>query len=373
MSEPSYIHLTSQELAEHDAFPVPTPHGGERGNTLYADVAALLDGTIPEPPEPTILYRSDGHGIFYEGQVNVLFGDPESGKTMVAEAAAAATMLAGKRVLFLDLDHNGLQSTVVRFMDMGVPEEILRDLDRFRYVEPEDRLHLLAVIEDAKRERWPHLAIVDSLGELLPLMGLNSNSPDDFTMAHGLVLKPLAMTGAGVIGIDHLPKNQENKINGPTGTAAKRRAIGGVAIRVVVKEQFTPGKGGSAYLTLNKDRHGGLRRWCPTEGREPVVGLFTLESRPGELICMIHAPEAGDASKAEGVSDEDLAELDLLDPPPTSVRDVKERLRWRSDRAANALRHWRSRVPTPLGGEQGNTPSSVPQAFPGNGEREGER
>lgn len=360
--------VASLESASEEAFPVPTPHGGEQGNALYADVGAFLDGEIPEPPTPTLLQRSDGRGIFYEGEVNFLFGDPESGKTMVAEAAAAEAMLAAKRVLFVDLDHNGLQSTVARFLDMGVPEDILRNRDRFRYVEPEDSAHLLAVVNDAKD--WsPHLAIVDSIGELLPFLRLSSNSPDDFTAAHGFILKPLAMTGAGVVAIDHLPKNTENKVNGPTGTAAKRRAIGGVAIRVVVKEQFTPGKGGSAYLTLNKDRHGGLRRWCSPEGREPVVGIFKLDSAGDDLQFKVDAPDIGDAAKAEGVPDDDLAALDQLDPSPTSVRDVKERLRWRSDRAAAALRHWRSRVPHYGGGEQGNTPQPVPQPFPGNGER----
>ena len=38
----------------------------------------------------------------------------------------------------------------------------------------------------------PHLAIVDSTGELLPSLRLSSNSPDDFTIAHNRVLKPLA-------------------------------------------------------------------------------------------------------------------------------------------------------------------------------------
>ncbi len=34
------------------------------------------------------------------------------------------------------------------------------------------------------------------------------------------MLKPLAVAGACVIAIDHLPKNTENKANGQTGTAA---------------------------------------------------------------------------------------------------------------------------------------------------------
>jgi hypothetical protein len=38
----------------------------------------------------------------------------------------------------------------------------------------------------------------------------------------------------------------------------------------------------------------------------------------------------------------DLAALSHLDPPPESVRDVKERLKWGTDRATKALQVWRS-------------------------------
>jgi hypothetical protein len=78
------------------------------------------------------------------------------------------------------------------------------------------------------REWRPGVAVVDSIGELLPLMNLASNSPDDFTIAHTSVLKAIAMKGACVIAIDHLAKGIESRAHGATGTAAKRRAVGGV-------------------------------------------------------------------------------------------------------------------------------------------------
>lgn len=337
--------------ARDSAVPGSLPLGGNRGTgipvvpltRLYADVAGLLDGTIPEPPRPGLLYRSDGIGLFYRAQVNMLFGEAGDGKTLLAECATAAVLEAGGRVVLIDLDHNGVEATVVRLLDMGAPESVLRDLDRFRYVEPDDRLHLDAVVENATLHDWcPDLAVVDSVGELMPLFGLSSNSPDDFTHAHARVLKPLAKAGAAVVAIDHLPKNTEAKASGPTGTAAKRRAIGGAAIRVAAKEPFTPGTGGSAWLTLNKDRHGGLRQHCQIEGsREPVVGLFTLTSTDEEISYAVRAPELGDAAKAEQVSADDLAALDALEPAPSSVADVAARLRWRKQRAATVYRHWR--------------------------------
>jgi hypothetical protein len=297
---------------------------------------------LPDPPTPVLLHRLDGKAIFYSGQVNLLFGDPESGKTLVAQAAASEALKAGRKVLVVDIDHNGPTATVCRLLDYGVPEDALRNPEVFRYVEPEDHIHLAEIVAAAKAWR-PAVAVVDSVGELLPLLRLSSNSPDDFTAGHAKILKPLAMSGAAVIAVDHLPKNPENRASGPTGTAAKRRAVGGVSIRVTINEPFAPGREGSCFLSLNKDRHGGLRRWCPAEGREPTIGLFQLDSTGPDLAWQIRPASAGDAAKVAGVSEDDLAALDQLDPPPASVRDVKDRMRWRTDRAADVLREWRSR------------------------------
>lgn len=356
--------LGLQDNRWSDCSPVPRDIGGEHGNTatggeaeppLYADVAALFEGGLPDPPAPVLLTRTDGQAIFYAGQVNLLFGDPESGKTLVAMAAAAEAMHAGRRVAFIDIDHNGLIATVSRFLDMSVKEHLLRDPGLFRYVEPEDKAHLLAVVADLSCWR-PAVVVVDSIGELLPLMNLSSNSPDDFTIAHACVLKPCARAGAAVIAVDHLPKGVENKANGPTGTAAKRRAVGGVAIRVVVEEQFSPGNGGSAYLTINKDRHGGLRRACPPNpGKEQVAGLFSIEDGTDDIVWTITGPKPGEVPAHDRVDPADLAALDLLDPPPSSVRDVKARCQWRTSRAMRVLKEWRSRRSPPVPRERGTT------------------
>lgn len=353
--------------------PFPDTGVGERGTPLYVDVAALLDGGLPDPPEPVLLHRTDGHAIFYAGQVNYLFGDPESGKTLVAQAAGAEALLAGRRVVFIDIDHNGPDATVCRFLDMDVPEETLRDPALFRYVEPEDKAHLLAVMADLQEWR-PAVAVVDSLGELLPMMGLSSNSPDDFTAAHAATLKKLAVAGAAVVAIDHLAKGTDSRAQGSTGTAAKRRAVGGVSIRVTIEDQFTPGQGGSAFLTINKDRHGGLRKHClPSPGKEQVAGVFKIAAGSDRIDWRVEGPEPGAVPKHDRIDSADLAALDELFPPPSSVRDVKERMRWRSDRAARVLREWRSQRSQGVPGERGTTfDPSVPRSptyVSGNGEQ----
>jgi hypothetical protein len=245
--------------------------GTDDEKPLYVDISAMLDGTAPEPPEPVLLKRSDGRRLFYAGQVNLLFGDPESGKTWIGLACAVEALHAGRRVLVMDLDHNGPQSTVHRLIALGASQDRLRDPDVFRYCEPEDRTEVRQVVDDSVQWR-PAVAVVDSIGELLPMHGANTNSADEFTTVHSNVLKPLAKAGAAVLAVDHLAKGHDSRAHGPGGTAAKRRAIGGVSIRVKATKAFTPGHGGEALLCINKDRHGGVRAHCPLGDREPVAG-----------------------------------------------------------------------------------------------------
>lgn len=335
----------SVELAVPGSQPSIREPGTVDEKPLYLDVSALLDGTMPEPPEPVLGRRTDGHALFYAGQVNWVFGDPESGKSWLCMACVVEALKANRRVLIIDLDHNGGPATVRRLIDLGAPLDAIRDPDKFRYCEPEDRLELRHVVEDS-REWRPAVAIVDSIGELLPLCGSNSNNADEFTMVHSTVLKPLAKSGAAVLAVDHLAKSADSRAAGPGGSAAKRRAIGGVSIRVKVKQPFTPGHGGSATLVVNKDRHGGLRKHCPVGDREPVAGTFKLLSfTDGVLEWAIYPPADGERNDDETAPAEDIAAIAALDPIPETVEDARIRLKWQKQRAANALRAFRNQQP----------------------------
>lgn len=339
------------------AFPTYVPGNGEHSvigmRGLFFDVAAMLEGGLPDPPAPVVGTRTDGRSLFYGGQVNLVFGDPESGKTFLCLAACAEALNRGRKVLVVDLDHNGPAATIDRLLMLGAQESALADPRRFLYVEPEDAPHLMAVV--AAGVAWgADVALIDSVGELMPVFGFSSNSPDDFTIVNSRVLKPLAMAGAAVLGIDHLAKGTESRTSGPTGTAAKKRAVGGVSVRVTIKDAFTPGRGGAAAITIHKDRHGGLRQHCPPpDGGEAYAGTFVLKAEDdGTTSWHITAPELGDRAPS-GVAEADIDVLNDLEPPPSSVRDVKTRLKWRTDRATAALREWRSRVPHTGVGERG--------------------
>jgi hypothetical protein len=173
------------------------------------------------------------------------------------------------------------------------------------------------------------------------MLDYSSNSPDDYTRAHRAILTMIARSGAAVIGIDHLPKGEEARQRGASGTMAKSRAIDGASLRVTLRQTFAPGQGGSAGLTIAKDRPGGLRASCPpAEGKGgQMAGIFVMESNlDGSLSWHVTAPKAMDPDAARASAD--LAELDGLDPRPKSVRDVKARLGWGSGRSTEAFRSW---------------------------------
>lgn len=316
-----------------------SPQSESDDSKLYADVKAILAGELPDRPQPTVLRRKDGRFLFYERQVNLLFGDPESGKTWIALAAAADAINAGRRVLVVDLDHNGCAATVGRLLMLGASRARLIDQDQFRYCEPDDGVDIRTVVADM--DTWkPHVAVVDSVGELLPMLGADSNSADDFTRAHTRVLKPLAKSGAAVIAIDHPAKGAESRAKGPGGTAAKRRAIGGASLRVKATRHFTPGQGGVAMMFINKDRHGGLREHCPVGEREPVAGTFHLAS-DGDLISdpaspwWINTPSVDDRDP-DAVNPEDITFIESMNPKPTSAEQVRNALACSKERANRA-------------------------------------
>ncbi|WP_309104960.1 hypothetical protein [Microbacterium sp.] len=304
----------------------------------YVDAAAILTAGHNPPMPARGGQRSDGLRLLYPGAVNGLVGDPESGKTLIASANAADELFGGGSVLWLDIDHNGPVATLTRLRRYGVSVDVLSDSARFRLAIPEDGPSLLAVIEDARTWR-PTVAVLDSVGELLPMFGASSNSADEYTAINQKTLARLASFGIAVLGIDHMAKGQGSREYGAGGTVAKKRAIDGAYMRVTTAGGFSKGNGGSAQLSILKDRHGALRQ-ASTSGREPYLTVFTLHESNGVTNWRFDLPAQVPPTKS------DVAALIELAPQPKSVRDVMTRLGWGNTRAMNALRDFRGEIVT---------------------------
>ncbi|WP_234821146.1 AAA family ATPase [Mycobacteroides abscessus] len=268
---------------------------------MYVDVAAIITGGVHTPEPDTLALEAGGH-LFYSGQFNLIHGDPESGKTWLCLTAVACALAAGGNAAIIDLDHNGAHSIISRLQQLGTDNDVLANQHRFRLAEPDTSGELQHIVKDLVAF-GPAVVTIDSLGEVLPLFGANSNSADDFTKVHATVISPLTKAGIAVLAVDHLSKSSDARQFGPTGTNAKNRAVGGASVRVTNTRPFVPGKGGAATLELFKDRHGGIRQHLPTpNGSKSVIGTFTLavDDETGELHYTITQDGTGPSEAKPG-------------------------------------------------------------------------
>jgi hypothetical protein len=295
-ADASSIHTTLEKLS--DLVDTAATTFGPRGLTPTAtglhDLTWILTGEAPTQPPPVYATRTDGHALFYAAKVNGIFGDPESGKTWLAQAAAVDALNRGGTAAMIDVDHNGPDHTAARLLLLGAHITDLADPTRFRYYEPEDGDQLRAAVDDCVN-RTPDVLVIDSIGEVFPMLGVSTNDADEITGALRQVCSRPAAAGACVITIDHLPKSTEARNTGfATGSIAKKRMIRGSYLRAEVRAQPTPGQIGRVTLRIEKDFSGELRK---TSGGG-YAGTLVLDSTQPHItkwsIDREHTPTAAD-------------------------------------------------------------------------------
>lgn len=317
-----------------------TRYAAEAEAEMYSDIAALLDGDV-QRVTATIAPRTDSQCLIYTGKVNTLFGDPEAGKSLVATAIAVSVLQDGGKVLWIDLDHNGASETVSRFLAFGAPVDALRDANRFRFLDnPEDSEAVLRAVEGAAS--WhPTLAVMDSMGELIPLFGGNSDNADDFTNINRQVNAALAEQGAAVIAIDHMAKGEGSRSYGAGGTMAKKRAANGAYYRVENLKAFAPGQGGKSVLRIVKDRPGDIRANSPRVGRgAPEAATFDLAT---DGSFRFWAPNDAPSNRRSPAEDSRFAEMEKMDK--ITVTNVKARFGIGTDSARALIKAFEDRAP----------------------------
>lgn len=347
------------EAAEDDVCPEPKgatrmtqTTAGSSPSFAFADIAAIIDGgleAIEADGGPGLI---DGSKRFYRGAVNVLFGDPETAKTLVALASGAQILQSGGILAFIDTDHNGPE-LVVRFLGntLGLPREVL--VERLRYAQPEEAEELLGAVnalvgqaEQLGGMEGPEVFVVlDSVGENLGLFGVSPNDDQGFIDMNRRTAARLARASCTVVTIDHLAKNTESRKYGATGSTAKKRAADGAVYRVqlVKGREFSPTTGGANNLLLEKDRRGGVRALGLKTG--DVAARFELDAPDAQaqqnwrLVPGNPGPTRIQAKAIELAGD--VEELRSLDPPPKSKLDVAKRMEWGHRRALDALQEWR--------------------------------
>lgn len=272
-----------------EVLPISVKHPHRDAGHYWADLEWVLTGQAPDAPQPVYARRQDGVGLFYPAAVNGVFGDPETGKSWLSHIAVVEALAQSQNAAIVDADHNGAPATVRRLLALGADAQVLADPQRFRYIQPDDDAVLTAAITDLAG--WgASVVVLDSLGELLPLMGSSSLDNDEVTSALRRLTVPLIGSGCCVITIDHLPKRNDTGSGYAIGAGAKKRAIRGAYLRVQKVNEVVPGGVGRIALHIEKDSAGTLRATSPDSKK---AGVLILDARnPDRITWTIQAPGA---------------------------------------------------------------------------------
>ncbi|PWH05212.1 hypothetical protein DEO23_14120 [Brachybacterium endophyticum] len=284
------------------------------------DLTAILDGTYTRP-EPTIMPRTDGPALFYPGKVHTVYGESESGKSWIAQHAAATTVTGG-RVLFIDFESDAPDVTG-RLTALGTTTEQLLS-DAFAYVRPEASPHTFHEADEFAQllaQQWD-LCVLDGVTEALGLDGKSTMDNDEITAWMRDIARRIARTtGAAVILVDHVVKSTEGRGRFPIGGQAKMAAIDGAAFLIEPLTPIGPGLDGTLTVRVTKDRPGAVRAHA---------GAWRKSDRTQEAARVRLDSTHGDGTTTVTVQPPEYGELQAADPDkpfrPTKVMEKISRI-----------------------------------------------
>jgi hypothetical protein len=262
------------------------------------NAAVILAGDLSRE-KPTELLREDGEPLLYDGRINALVGEPESGKSWVAMLAMAQAIHRGHHTLMLDFEDIP-ESVFGRLLLMGVTEAQI--VKYFHYVCPSTPLSpaAQATLFGLLDKHRPRVILFDGVNAAMTLLGLKLNENTDATQFHQIMLKPLTATGGTVIVIDHVPKAQESRGGYAIGAQAKKAMTDGAMIQVEVKETFGVGRFGKLQLSVMKDKPGSVRKIAEKRGRSTdYLASLTIDSRDEGKVVMRLFREENETEKKE--------------------------------------------------------------------------
>ncbi len=325
------------ELVEGDGEdePVASDEGSGWARFDLNEILAEVEAGNLELPKPEVCMTDSGVPLFYNGKVNGIAGDSNAGKTWVTLAAGLQEMRKGRRFVLLDFEDSP-KTAVLRLRALGAPLDLIRNL--FDYRRPVR--HAYADIKAMVTEVAGAYVVLDSTGESMSLAGLSSNDDGETGKWFGAIARPLARGGCCVVLLDHMVKSNDGGL-WPIGSQRKRAGLDGAQYVAEVVESFSKEKSGCVAIKVAKDR-GGHR----AQGDIATFVRFDPGFDGGLFVSFGPGATAEDAAerRAEKAAEKlarDVEELNLLEPPPRSVRDVKERLHWGDARATEAMRTYR--------------------------------
>ena len=279
----------------------PVEAGIDRQTTSWAPVSMtdILAGPL-ERRRPDLLARTDGHALFYRGLSSLLFGASESCKSWVGLLAVVEAVRADEHAVLVDLESDPVE-IATRLRALGLSDSQISN--RVAYIRPDEPLRRILDgpgapagptdhdLADALDTR-PAVVVIDALGELFALHGLDPLSNRDAPMVTGFLRRLADRTGAAVISLDHTPHApREGGARAPIGAQHKRAAVTGVAYEVKATSPLAPGHVGKVSLRINKDRPGGVREHAMRDTAARIS--LDAATHPNQILATVEPASDG--------------------------------------------------------------------------------
>lgn len=270
---------------------------------VWYDTGELLDADPDTFTETVYAPRSDGLNVIYAGVHVALYGEPGSGKTMIAKHVAAHAVNAGHRVVHIDIDDN-LKTVIAHDVHKlgGTRENMVTN---WRLSQPLDKPELDRIVQQCITHEVK-IVIIDSMASLEAYNGADVDKSLDYVERIYLAtIKPLLNAGITVISIDHTAKDTTRR--GASGSTQKL-AKSDLAFHVVPLDGgLAPGHLGTVALYCDKDRLGTVK--AASSVREYngnvkyLTGIFTIPATglgdahlaaPGDAPAAVYTPDTRD-------------------------------------------------------------------------------
>ena len=283
---------------------------------------------------PTLLTRSDGRCLLYEGKRNELHGPPEAGKTWIALIAALEMLRQARRVAWIDFEDSA-GSIVRRLFALGATEADL--ISNFRYLQPVEPLTQATTIDLKLELEEAGLVVIDAVTEAMAAAGWDPNKNADIAQWYATIPRVAIEAGATCLTLDHVAKDPDRQ-HGAVGGAHKTAIIDGATYRVDVVKPFGRGGTGVVRVRLSKDRLGYVRGWAVGAKEPPVLDVVIDAHDPEALVVELLPPDAnaGEPFKPTHLM-EQVSRWVESQPEPVSKRAIMDGVRGKRDYLSQAI------------------------------------
>lgn len=211
--------------------------------------------------------------VVVHGRIHMVYGEPESGKTILVLAWVLDIIARGNDVLFID-EESGIAAVAGLLKSMHAdPETVDRHVHYFPFPGiDKDRYAALLAYADRLS---PALCVFDSLTDMLAVAGLDENSGIEVTSWMLGVAQALARRTyqPGVVLIDHVTKDTSNVKYSVASRAKKAKSD--VLWYIEKKDDFDQSKTAHVEIHRHKNRPGVL----------PKKLTYVMGGEDGRLIC----------------------------------------------------------------------------------------